>query len=172
MTLLETAKKRYTVRNYQSKPVEKEKLLTILEAGRVAPTAANNQPYRLIVVQQKDGLEKLGKAANIYGAPLAILVCGDHDRAWKRPYDGKTSVDVDASIVASHMMLQATELDLGSVWIMFFKPDVVRNEFKLPENLEPIAILALGYPNGAPASPERHREQRFPLSAIVAYEQL
>lgn len=172
MNFLENAKKRYSVRDFQSKPVEKEKLLQILEAGRVAPTGANRQPYRLIVTQEEEGLEKIKKAANIYGAPMAILVCGDHDKAWKRPFDGKHLVDIDTSIVTDHMMLQAAELGLGSVWICYFKPDVLKAEFQLPDNLEPVHILAIGYANGEPASADRHEKDRRPLNEFVSYEKL
>lgn len=172
MNFLEIAKKRYAVRNFQSIKVEKEKLLKILEAGRVAPTGANNQPYRLIVVQEDEGLDKIKKAANIYGAPLAIIVCGDHNQVWERPYDGKSLIDIDTSIVTDHMMLQATELGLGSVWVCYFKPDVIKTEFKLPNHLEPINILVLGYANGEPASPNRHDKARRQLSEFVSYENL
>lgn len=172
MSFLEIARERYSVRDYQSKKVEHEKLLEILEAGRVAPTGCNLQPYRLIVVQEQEGLVKINKAANIYGAPLAIIVCGDRNRAWKRPFDGKNISDIDASIVTDHMMLQATELGLGSVWICYFKPDIIKAEFKLPDNFEPVNILAIGYANGEPASPDRHNELRRPLSDFVSYETL
>ena len=170
MSFIENAKKRYSVRDYQAKKVEKEKLLKILEAGRVAPTGCNNQPCRLIVVQEDEGLGKIKKAANIFGAPLAIIVCGDHNSVWKRPFDGKKIVDIDTSIVTDHMMLQATELDLGSVWICYFKPDVIKTEFNLPDHLEPINILAIGYAKGEPASPDRHEKARRPLSELVSYE--
>jgi Nitroreductase len=172
MSFLEMAKRRYSVRDYQAKKVETEKLLTILEAGRVAPTGANKQPQKLIVVQENEGLEKVKKAANIYGAPLAIIVCGDHDKAWKRPLDGKDITDIDASIVTDHMMLQATELGLGSVWICYFKSDVIQKEFHLPDNLEPINILAIGYAGGKAESSDRHDKTRNPLNEIVFYEKL
>lgn len=90
-------------------------------------------------------LKKLEKAANIYHAPLAIVACSDTTKAWTRPYDGKQTTDIDASIMTDHMMLEATDLDLGSVWIGIFKPDVIKKEFGLPENLEPVSILAIGY---------------------------
>ena len=104
----------------------------ILEAAHVAPTAANLQPVRLLVVQEKENLNKIGKAANIYQAPLAIIVCADHSKAWTRPFDGKQTTDIDASILTDHMMLQATELGLGSVWICYFKPEIIKQEFHLP----------------------------------------
>lgn len=172
MSFLENAKKRYSVRDFQPAKVEKEKLQKILEAARVAPTGANNQPYRLIVVQEDKGFEKIKKAANIYGAPLAIIVCGDHEQAWERPFDGKNLVDIDTSIVTDHMMMQATELELGSVWICYFKPDVIKAEFELPDKLEPVHILAIGYAKGEPASPDRHDKTRRSLEAFVSYEKL
>ncbi|MCX7709510.1 MAG: nitroreductase family protein [Clostridia bacterium] len=172
MRFLEMAKKRYSVRSYQPRKVEDEKLLKILEAGRVAPTGANTQPYKLIVIREIEGLEKVKKAANIFGAPLAIIVCGDKNQAWKRPFDGKNIVDIDASIVTDHMMMQATELDLGTVWICYFKPDVIRKEFNLPDHMEPINILAIGYANGEVASSDRHDRARKPLDEIVSYEKL
>lgn len=170
MDFIEIAKKRYSARNYRDKKVEEEKLHQILEAARVAPTAANLQPVRLIVVQSREGLEKIGKAANIYGAPLAVIVCADHSRAWVRPFDKKQIGDIDASILTDHMMLQATELGLGSVWICYFKPDVIRQEFGLPEELEPVNILAVGYADEEAADPERHSQTRIPMEKLVSYE--
>lgn len=177
MHVLDTAKKRYTARAYTGQTVEREKLDQILEAAHVAPTGANRQPQRLIVVQSEEGLVKIGAAANLYGAPLAIIVCSDTNETWERPFDGKKLTDIDASIVADHMMLAATELGLNSVWVCYFKPDVIRREFKLPDNLEPVNILGIGYADthGAPApSPDRHSDPkvRKPLSQTVFYEGL
>lgn len=170
MDFLEIAKSRYSVRDYKETKVEREKLEKILTAARVAPTAANKQPVRLIVVQEKEGLEKIGKAANIYGAPLAIIVCSEHTQAWTRPFDKKNTVDIDASILTDHMMMEAADLGLGSVWICYFKPDVIRQEFNLPDTLEPVNILAIGYAAGNPADPERHAVQRISLNELVRYE--
>jgi nitroreductase len=170
MNFLELAKKRFSVRKFQAKKVENEKLLQILEAGRVAPTAANFQPQRIIVVREDAGLAKLKKAANIYEAPLAVIVCADHDAAWKRPFDGKGMVDIDASIVTDHLMMEATELGLGTVWICYFKPDVLRKEFNIPDHIEPVNILAIGYAAGQIASPDRHDKARKTMEETVFYE--
>ena len=172
MSFLEMAEARYSVRDYTDKKVEQEKLKKILEAAHVAPTAANKQPARLVVVQEEEGLKKIGKAANIYGAPLAIIVCSDHTKAWTRPFDQKKTTDIDAAILTDHMMMEAAELGLGSVWICYFKPDVIRQEFQLPDTLEPVNILAIGYANGSPADPKRHVTQRIPLDELVYYENL
>lgn len=172
MHFLNIAKQRCSVRSYTDKPVEPEKLEQILEAAHVAPTAANLQPIHLIVVQTEEGLAKLGKAANIYGAPLAVMVCADHNKTWVRPFDQKKSSDIDASILTDHMMLQATELGLGTVWICYFKPEILRQEFHLPNYLEPVNILVIGYSNNAPADTSRFDSTRIPVSQLVSYEHL
>lgn len=172
MDFITIAKQRMSVRDYKETKVEPEKLEQILEAAHVAPTAANLQPIRLIAVQSEEGLAKISKAANIYGAPLAIIVCADHDKAWVRPFDQKQTGDIDASILTDHMMLQATELGLGTVWVCYFKPDVLRKEFDLPDNLEPVNILVIGYSNEGTGDPNRFNKQRIPMSQLVSYETL
>lgn len=97
MSLLDIAKKRYSVRKYEDKPVEKEKLEKILACAHVAPTAANLQPVKLLVVQDKERLKSIAKAGNIYNAPLAIIVCADHSKAWTRPFDNKQTTDIDGA---------------------------------------------------------------------------
>lgn len=170
MTFLELAKTRYSVRNYETKAVEEEKLQQILEAGRVAPTAGNKQPQRILVVREQDGLEKLRKAANIFNAPMALIICGDHDAVWVRPQDGKHMVEVDASIVTDHMMLKATELGLGTLWMTWFDPTIVKEEFQLPEPIEPVNLLLIGYAAGEPKSPDRHETERKALNETVFYD--
>ena len=172
MALLEIAKKRFSVRNYTNQKVESEKLAKILEAAHVAPTAANLQPVHLIVAQSDEALAKVGEAAEVYGAPLAIIVCADHNKAWVRPFDKKQTGDIDASILTDHMMLQATELGLGSVWVCYFKPDVLRKAFHLPANLEPINILAIGYSAEGEGDPNRFAAQRIPMDKLVSYDML
>ncbi len=170
MNFLDIAKTRYSVRHYKDERVEKEKLEQILQAAHVAPSAVNLQPVRLLVVQEREGLDKISKAANIYHAPLAIIVCSDHAIAWKRPFDNKQTTDIDASIVTDHMMLEATELGLGTVWVCYFKPDIIKKEFELPDTLEPVNILVIGYSDEEPMPSNRHRESRIPLSQLVSYE--
>ena len=172
MELLEIAKKRFSVRNYTNQKVEPEKLAKILEAAHVAPTAANLQPVHLIVAQSDEALAKVGEAAEVYGAPLAIIVCADHNKAWVRHYKKKQTGDIDASILTDHMMLQATELGLGSVWVCYFKPDVLSKAFHLPANLEPINILAIGYSAEGEGDPNRFAAQRIPMDKLVSYDML
>ena len=153
MDFLELASQRYSVRKYQDRPVPQEDIDRVLLAGQLAPTAHNNQPQQIFAVNSAAGLSLLEKCTVChYGAPLAFLICYDKDRAWVREYDGKCSGDVDASIVTTHMMLEAASLGLGSTWIMYFIPEAVRTEFALPENIEPTAILYMGYADDAPSS--------------------
>lgn len=99
----------------------------------------------------------------------AIVVCANKTKAWKRPFDGKITTDIDASILTDHMMLEATELGLGSVWICYFNPDILKEELNLPENLEPVNILALGYSDEPDASTERHKDMRIGMDELVSY---
>lgn len=122
------------------------------------------------MIQEEEGLEKLSKAANVYHAPLVIVVCADHDKAWVRPFDHKQTCDIDASILTDHMMLQAADLGLGSVWICYFKPDVLRKEFDIPENLEPVNILAVGYSDETPQPSDRHGKTRIPIKDLASLE--
>lgn len=169
MSFIEIAKMRYSVRKYSDRAVESEKLEKIIEAAHVAPTAANLQPVKLIVVQSEEGLNKLGKAANTYDAPIAIIVCADHSKAWTRPFDGKKTTDIDATILTDHMMHEATELGLGTCWVCYFKADIISKEFRLPDNLEPINILAIGYADEIPADSNRHVKERIAVEKLVTY---
>ena len=169
MDFLKLVRARYSVRQYQNRPVEPEKVEQLLEAAQAAPTAANCQPVRLLVVETPDGRRRLAGAAELYGAPLAVVVCADRSRAWKRPFDGKQTTDIDASILTDHMMLAATDLGLGRVWICRFDPTVIREEFGLPETLVPVNILAVGHPAGELKSPDRHATERIPTSELVIH---
>lgn len=172
MTFLEIAKKRHSCRDFSDKQVENEKIMQILEAAQVAPTAVNKQPHRLIVVKEAEGLAKLAKAANVYKAPLAIIVCGDTNSAWVRPFDKKNITDVDITIITDHMMLQATELDLNSLWVCYFDPEILKKEFNIPEHYSVLNVLALGYGQASVPSPDRHVKARNAIESFVFYEKM
>lgn len=163
MDFLQLAKQRYACRAYRNTEVEQDQLDRILEAGRVAPTGANRQPQRVLVVRTPEGMEKLERCAKTFGAPLALVVCADTEQAWVRPVDGKQIVDIDATIVTDHMMLEAASLGLATLWVCMFDPEQLRSEFLLPERLTPVNILLVGYASGAPASPARHDATRKAL---------
>lgn len=171
MNYLDLAKKRYSARKFTEQIVKSEDLENILEAGRVAPTAANKQPQRILVIQSKEGLEKLTKGARFYNAPLVLIVCADKSEAWVRKDDGKNTSDIDASIVTDHMMMAATDLGLDTLWMTWFKPTIIREEFNIPENLEPVNLLAIGYNGVEPLSAERHSETRKKIEETVFFEQ-
>lgn len=168
MDFLKLAEKRYSVRKFSDKPIEQEKLELILNAGRVAPTAKNNQPQQIYILQSAEALEKLGRCSPcLYGAPAAILICYDKDVSWKRN-DGKEHGDIDASIVLTHMMLQAEELGLGTCWVCVFDPVAVAAEFGLPGNLVPSSLMPIGYAAGDAEPAPRHFERK-PLADTVRF---
>ena len=167
MDFLELARERYSVQKFAPKKVEGEKLDAVLEAGRLAPTAVNYQPQRILVLDSDAALGKLKDCTPYhFSAPLALVVCYDAATSWKRSYDGKDMGEVDASIVTTHMMLEAAALGLGSTWVGHFDPQKVRSAFALPENVIPVAILPMGYPHESSVPSPKHAE-RLPLSATV-----
>lgn len=170
MDFLTLAKSRCTTRGFTDKKIAGEDLERILEAGRVAPTACNKQPQRIIVVQDPENLRRVQKAYQTFGSPCVLLVCQDKSDPLVRPFDGKGSGDLDIGIVCDHMMLAARELGIGSVMVGLFDPAIIRAEFGVPETVEPTALLLLGYPAQAFLSPERHQAERKPIGDMVMYE--
>jgi len=172
MTFLEIAKKRYSCRQYDNRQVEKDKLDLVLEAGRIAPSAVNFQPWHFIVIQDKDNLQSVYKTYHrewFQTAPCVIVICGNHQKSWKRQEDGKDHYDIDLASTVHHMTLQATELGLATCWICNFYKDKCIELFNLPDHIEPIVLLPLGYPLDE-SDPDRHSEKRNPLSEIVTHE--
>lgn len=170
-SFIEIARNRYSCRNYDSRPVEKEKLELILEAGRVAPSAVNFQPWHFYVINELTDLLKLHGVYHrewFRTAPCVIVVCGDHSKAWKRKVDDKDHCDIDAAICTDHMTLQATELGLGSCWICNFDPEMTSSLLGLPDHMEPVVLLPLGYPLDA-VDAGRHDAKRKALTEIVTY---
>lgn len=161
MDFLELAGNRYSCRKYKGVKVEDEKIEKILEAARIAPTACNRQPQKIIVVKGDEAMAKLRKCTTShYNAPLAFIVCYDGNECWVRDYDGKKSGEVDASIVTTHMMLEAYNQGLGSVWVMHFNPESVKKEFELPDNIVAVSILPVGYPADDAEPSPRHLESK------------
>lgn len=157
MDFLEFSRKRYSVRSYSQQPVEDEKINKILQAAMIAPTAVNYQPQKIYVLKSPEALQKVRSITrSTYEAPLVFLVCSDTDRSWHSPFvSGYDSGEMDASIVCTHMMLEAEDLGLGSVWVLLFDPEKVRKAFHLPEHIVPHCLLPVGYPsqNATPYRP-------------------
>jgi nitroreductase len=167
MEFLELAKERYSVRSYKQKPVETEKMAKILESGRVASTACNNQPQRIKVITSKEDLEKVDECTHCrFNAPAVLLICYDKTVSWKRKFDGADSGEVDASIVTTHLMLAAHELGLGACWVMYFNAAKAKELFALSENIIPVAFLPIGYP-ADDAAPAPGHAQKVSLDDIL-----
>jgi len=168
---LELAKKRYSARSYLNKPVEEEKLNYILECGQVAPSAANFQPWKIFVVREPALKAKLGETYGgewLMEAPVILVFCGDHNQGWKRK-DGKDHTDIDVSIIIDHVTLAAAEQGLGTCWICNFDVRKCTEILRLPDHLEPIAYLPLGYPDDEPADSKKHLKRK-PLNEIVQFD--
>ena len=139
-------KRRYSSRAYTAEKVSDEDVMAILDAGRLAPTGVNAQHVRVIAVRSEEGLAEVGRSARIFSAPLAFIVTSRPDRAWVREkFDGFNIHQIDASIVTTQMMYEATARGLGSVWICFFDPETLSESFGLEEGEVPINILAVGH---------------------------
>ncbi|MBN2502500.1 MAG: nitroreductase family protein [Anaerolineales bacterium] len=167
MEFAELVKQRYSVRGYQSTPVEEEKLNQVLEAARLAPTAVNRQPFQLIVVHtegREADMQRIYHREWFLSAPLVICACAVRAEGWTRA-DGKDYTDVDVAIVVDHLTLAAADLGLGTCWVGSFDRDAVIDVLKLPAEAEPLVILPIGYA----ADPPRPKERK-PLAELVRYK--
>lgn len=160
MNFKDLARRRYSVRSYQSTPVEEDVLTGIVEAALLAPSAVNFQPWSFIIVNDP---ELLGQLHGCYHrdwfktAPVCIVAVGDHDKGWRRPTDDKDYTDIDVAIAIDHLMLAATEAGLGTCWVCHFNAEKCASIFNLPQNFEPIALIPAGYPQSGNI-PEKKRK--------------
>lgn len=154
----ELIKKRTSTRKFSNKEVEKDKINKILESGRLAPTAKNIQPIKIYVVT-KDNLSKIDASTPCrYNAQTVLIICGDKEESYVK--DGHPIYDIDASIVTTHMMLEATNLGVDNIWIEYFDSKILKKEFKIPENLDPVALLPIGYKDeNCPISPMHNKRK-------------
>lgn len=167
MEYFELIKNRYSVRAYKTDPVDKVTLDKILEAARLAPTAANRQPFQLIVVNtagRENELLKIYKRKWFVQAPLLICACGVPRYSWVRN-DRRRYLDVDVAIVMDHLILAATDLGLGTCWVAAFNEPATRQILNLPDEVEPLIFTPLGYPADTPAVKERK-----PITELVRYQ--
>ncbi len=160
-------RERKATRMFSNKKIEKDKLDKILEAGRLAPTAKNLQPIKIYVVESIEGIKKIDKATKCrYGAPTVLLICGDIDNSYVK--DGSPIYQMDASIVATHMMLEATNIGVDNIWIELFDGEVLRSEFNIPSNLIPVCLLPIGY-KAKLCPPSPFHKIRKDIKEIVEY---
>lgn len=171
MRFIDLAKLRYSVRSYLLKPLEEEKLNYILECGRIAPSAANYQPWHIVVIRDEEMKRRIATTYErkwFAEAPVILVFCGDHSAGWKRS-DGKDHTDIDLSIIIDHVTLAAAELDLGTCWICNFDAKMCAEILDLPEHIEPIALLPVGYPGNVPDDRSRHLVRKN-KDEIIHYE--
>lgn len=168
MDVMEAIKKRASVRSYQDKAVEKEKLDAILEAARLAPSASNRQEWRFVVVQDKDRRQRLMKAAKnqafVGEAPVVIACCADTDS--HKMTCGQLCYPIDVAIAIEHMALKAVEEGLGTCWVGAFYEDEAKKALEIPDNIRVVELLALGYP----ARPGPAVKDRLSVGEIIMYE--
>ncbi|MGP1349059.1 MAG: nitroreductase family protein [Stomatobaculum sp.] len=163
MDFIELAKARYSCRKLSDRAVEREKLEKILDAAQAAPTAHNNQPYRIWIIESEDAKKKLAQINTYtFGAPLFMIVGGSKEEGWVREYDGENFAAVDATIVATHMMLEIHALGLGTTWVGRFDAPKMKELFPQMEGYELVAIFPIGYPreDAHPAHLHSERKER------------
>ena len=161
---------RYSVRKFENKHLEKKDIETILRAAHLAPTGCNFQPQRILVLNTDESVSKLKDCTKChYDAPCAMRICYNKEETWTRPYDGAQSAPVDAAIVTTHMMLAAQNIGIGTCWVMHFNPSAMRNAYHIPPEIEPLALLVMGYPHEDAAPIAMHSTYR-PMDEIVFYD--
>ncbi len=148
MNFLELTNKRCSIRQFSPAAIEDEKLSYLLEAARNAPSAVNFQPWYFIVVKEESSRRQLIECYPrewFRSAPIYLIVCGDHQQGWKRK-DGKDHTDIDVAITTEHICLAAAEQGLGTCWVCNFDRELCSSHFNLPEHVEPVVIIPVGYP--------------------------
>lgn len=169
MEFKELAKKRFSCKNFSDKKIDEDSLKYILECGRLAPTAKNNQEQHIYVATSEESLKKIDDCTPCrYGAPTVLVVTFDKNNVYHYPGDMRDSGIEDASIVATHLILGATDVEVNSCWVNFFDPDKLHAALGLPENEEILMILDLGYAADG-AQPLRNHDSRKPLTDTVSY---
>ena len=139
----------------------------ILEAGRLAPTAKNNQPIKIYIVQSDEGLLKIDKASKCrYNANTILIICGNKEEAYHK--GDYSTYEMDSCIVATHMMLEATNIGVDNIWIESFDENILREEFNIPNNFIPVCLLPLGYKSqDCPINPMHNKRKE--IEEIVEY---
>lgn len=168
MTFDQLINSRFSVRSFLPSKIDRSTIVEILEAARIAPSAVNYQPLHFIVISEENNLSAMHEVYQriwFRDAPVCIVVCADHSQSWKRKADGKDFADIDAAIAIDHLVLKATELGLGTCWVCNFDVELASKKLELPEHIEPIAIIPLGYTTAKPSEKSRKH-----LSELVHWE--
>ena len=170
MDFLELAKKRYSVRKYDDRPVEKEKIDLLIEAAMAAPTAKNIQPQRIYVLQSEEAVAKVAALSPCtFGAKALLVFTYSLDEEWHNPLEeGIRSGIEDVSIVATHVMMEAEDLGLGTCWCNFFPNSELEKALGIPENEKSVLFMTLGYP-AEDSRPGPLHEPCRPAEEVVKY---
>ena len=153
MDFSELIKDRYSVRQFKEDKVSEEQLMQLLEAARLAPTAKNAQDFFIYVLQSEEGLKIANDCSPcIYGAPLVLVFCCDRAQGVAIPINKVDFPQTDAVIVMTHVMLAAASMGLGSCWVGYFNEEKTRAALDLPDNLQPVGFLPVGYAAMAPGA--------------------
>lgn len=166
---LELVKSRRSVRKYESRAIEREKIDYIMECARLAPSAVNFQPWRFFLVESDEAKSALRGCYDrdwFASAPLYIVVCADERESWKRAYDGHDHADVDAAIATEHICLAAAEQGLGTCWVCNFDVDKCCEVLNLEPQVRPVALIPIGYP-AADSVSERPRKPLDEISVKI-----
>lgn len=145
---IDLVKQRYSVRSYEERQIENEKMEYIMECVRLAPSAVNFQPWHFYVVTDRERLDALKstyKREWIQSAPCIIVACANHEESWHRRSDNKDHADIDLAIAIEHLCLAAAEQGLGTCWVCNFDAALCHEVMAMPENVEPIALIPIGY---------------------------
>ena len=160
---------RHSVRAYRPDPVPEPLLLEVLEAARLAPSACNRQPFRVVVIRtngREAELLRVYPKEWFVKAPVVLAVCAVPAEAWVRSrYDGWGAAETDATIAMDHLLLAAADLGLGTCWVAAFDPEAAREILALPGGVVPVAFTPLGWPADEPGPRERK-----PLEELVHHE--
>lgn len=165
MEFFDVIETRRSIRAYHpDKPIKDEQLERILRAARLAPTAANRQPYKLVIIKNPKEYLDFVKQKAVHQAPLAIAIFVDETAAWERKFDSKNFAWVDGSIVFEHLILAATAEGLSTVWIANEDPAAMEKACKVPDTFRFLALTPIGY------AAEKPKEiSRKPESELVNY---
>lgn len=168
MSFLELAKERYSCRKLTDAAIEPEKIERILQAAIAAPTAKNLQRYTIWQVQSPEAFDKLKQTTNYtFGAKLAFVIGAKKDGAFDRPFDNKNFAEIDAAIVATHLMLAVQDEGLGTTWVGYFDAPKLQELFPEMQGYELIAIFPVGYPAETAKPSGRHEDRRAMSEAVV-----
>jgi nitroreductase len=150
MEFTELIKVRESIRNYDpGHPVSKDVLLKILDAGRLAPSAANRQPWKFVIIASNEMLARIKVCYErdwFRDAPQILAVVGDESEAWTRRYDQRCFIETDLAIAMYQLILAATNEGVGTCWISNFKPDIAGAALGLKDRQYVLAMTPLGYP--------------------------